>query len=316
MTEENIFLFVPNLIGYARIALALLAFYLMPSYPVPAMFFYLLSALLDAFDGHAARALNQGRCWTRCQCAGWLWLCTVACIPLLPLSLACVFPCAGTKFGAMLDMLTDRCATMCLLVNLALLYPSFTFLFQLSMSLDVASHWLHLHSSIMKGASSHKAIDLSGNPVLRLYYTSRPVLFFMCMGNELFYCLLYILHLLEEPQGEPVAVTPEPLHPSLSLPFPSAILHPFVFPYACLSLPLFLPWLFSLFPSLPLCLSFSISVSLSFSPSASLSPSLLPLPLSVSPSNAMFHGVLFVMLFSPVWQHGSCGCWASVASCL
>uniref|UniRef100_A0A3B3TGD4 CDP-diacylglycerol--inositol 3-phosphatidyltransferase n=1 Tax=Paramormyrops kingsleyae TaxID=1676925 RepID=A0A3B3TGD4_9TELE len=192
MTEENIFLFVPNLIGYARIALALLAFYLMPSYPVPAMFFYLLSALLDAFDGHAARALNQ-----------------------------------GTKFGAMLDMLTDRCATMCLLVNLALLYPSFTFLFQLSMSLDVASHWLHLHSSIMKGASSHKAIDLSGNPVLRLYYTSRPVLFFMCMGNELFYCLLYILHLLEEPQGEPVAVTPEPLHPSLSLPFPSAILHPF-----------------------------------------------------------------------------------------
>lgn len=45
----------------------------------------------------------------------------------------------------MMDMLTDRCATMCLLVNLSLLYPSYTFLFQLSMSLDVASHWLHLH---------------------------------------------------------------------------------------------------------------------------------------------------------------------------
>lgn len=45
----------------------------------------------------------------------------------------------------MLDMLTDRCATMCLLVNLSLLYPSYTFLFQLSMSLDIASHWLHLH---------------------------------------------------------------------------------------------------------------------------------------------------------------------------
>lgn len=52
---------------------------------------------------------------------------------------------SGTKFGAMLDMLTDRCATMCLLVNLSLLYPSYTFLFQLSMTLDVASHWLHLH---------------------------------------------------------------------------------------------------------------------------------------------------------------------------
>ncbi|XP_045570872.1 CDP-diacylglycerol--inositol 3-phosphatidyltransferase isoform X2 [Salmo salar] len=138
MAEENIFLFVPNLIGYARIVLALLAFYLMPCCPVPAVFFYLLSALLDAFDGHAARALNQ-----------------------------------GTKFGAMLDMLTDRCATMCLLVNLALLYPSYTFLFQISMSLDIASHWLHLHSSMMKGSTSHKAIDLSGNPILRLYYTSR-----------------------------------------------------------------------------------------------------------------------------------------------
>lgn len=45
----------------------------------------------------------------------------------------------------MLDMLTDRCATMCLLVNLSLLYPSYAFLFQLSMTLDVASHWLHLH---------------------------------------------------------------------------------------------------------------------------------------------------------------------------
>uniref|UniRef100_A0A8C2CTY6 CDP-diacylglycerol--inositol 3-phosphatidyltransferase (phosphatidylinositol synthase) n=1 Tax=Cyprinus carpio TaxID=7962 RepID=A0A8C2CTY6_CYPCA len=85
----------------------------MPCCPGPAVFCYLLSALLDAFDGHAARALNQ-----------------------------------GTKFGAMLDMLTDRCATMCLLVNLALLYPSYTFLFQLSMCLDVASHWLHLHRCV------------------------------------------------------------------------------------------------------------------------------------------------------------------------
>ncbi|XP_036402562.1 CDP-diacylglycerol--inositol 3-phosphatidyltransferase [Megalops cyprinoides] len=164
MAEENIFLFVPNLIGYARIILALLAFYLMPCCPIPAVVCYLLSALLDAFDGHAARALNQ-----------------------------------GTKFGAMLDMLTDRCATMCLLVNLALLYPSYTFLFQFSMSLDIASHWLHLHSSMMKGASSHKTIDLSGNPILRLYYTSRPVLFVMCMGNELFFSLLYVLHHFEEP---------------------------------------------------------------------------------------------------------------------
>ena len=46
------------------------------------IFLFQLSGLLDAVDGHAARLLNQ-----------------------------------SSKFGAMLDMLTDRCATMCLLVN-------------------------------------------------------------------------------------------------------------------------------------------------------------------------------------------------------
>uniref|UniRef100_A0A8C2VF94 CDP-diacylglycerol--inositol 3-phosphatidyltransferase n=1 Tax=Chinchilla lanigera TaxID=34839 RepID=A0A8C2VF94_CHILA len=138
MPGENIFLFVPNLIGYARIVFALVSFYFMPCCPLTASSFYLLSGLLDAVDGHAARALDQ-----------------------------------GTRFGAMLDMLTDRCSTMCLLVNLALLYPRATLLFQLSMSLDVASHWLHLHSSVVRGSESHKMIDLSGNPVLRIYYTSR-----------------------------------------------------------------------------------------------------------------------------------------------
>ena len=69
----------------------------------------LLSGLLDAVDGHAARLLGQ-----------------------------------SSKFGAMLDMLTDRwqfkvvplassyirCATMCLLTTLSTFYPSFMFLFQ------------------------------------------------------------------------------------------------------------------------------------------------------------------------------------------
>ncbi|XP_055008487.1 CDP-diacylglycerol--inositol 3-phosphatidyltransferase isoform X2 [Boleophthalmus pectinirostris] len=138
----------------------------MPYCPWPAVFCYLLSALLDAFDGHAARALGQ-----------------------------------STKFGAMMDMLTDRCATMCLLVNLSLIYPHYTFLFQVNMCLDISSHWLHLHSSTIKGSSSHKTIDLSGNPILRIYYTSKPVLFVMCAGNELFFCLLYILHHVQEPAG-------------------------------------------------------------------------------------------------------------------
>jgi hypothetical protein len=34
-----------------------------------------------------------------------------------------------------------------------------------------------------------------------MYYTSRPVLFFMCAGNEAFYAALYLLHFTEGPTG-------------------------------------------------------------------------------------------------------------------
>lgn len=164
--SENIFLFVPNIIGYARIVLALFSFYYMPFDVVRATVCYLTSALLDAFDGYAARYFNQ-----------------------------------STKFGGMLDQLTDRCATMCLLVVLAHFYPKYMFWFQLSMIVDIASHWLYLQTTTMQGKTSHKFVDLSSNPVLRVYYSSRPVLFSMCAGNELFYAALYLLYFAEGPLG-------------------------------------------------------------------------------------------------------------------
>lgn len=40
--------------------LAIVAFYFMPTNPQIAVSSYLLSGLLDAFDGHAARYLKQG----------------------------------------------------------------------------------------------------------------------------------------------------------------------------------------------------------------------------------------------------------------
>ena len=51
---------VPILPGYGRILLALISFYYMPTDYVMAGSCYVLSAFLDAFDGHAARAFNQG----------------------------------------------------------------------------------------------------------------------------------------------------------------------------------------------------------------------------------------------------------------
>ncbi|XP_005533866.1 PREDICTED: CDP-diacylglycerol--inositol 3-phosphatidyltransferase isoform X2 [Pseudopodoces humilis] len=164
MGGENVFLFVPNLIGYARILLAAVAFWLMPTRPGPAAACYGLAGLLDAVDGHMARLLGQ-----------------------------------GSRLGAMLDMLTDRLSSLCLLLNLALLYPRWAPLLQLGVALDVASHWLHMHWSTLQGLTSHKALGGEGHPLLRRYYESRPLLFLLCAGNESFYCCLYLLHWGEGP---------------------------------------------------------------------------------------------------------------------
>lgn len=57
-TSKSMIMF--PLSGYGRIILALISFYYMPSSPGLAAFSYILSGFLDAFDGHAARLLNQG----------------------------------------------------------------------------------------------------------------------------------------------------------------------------------------------------------------------------------------------------------------
>jgi CDP-diacylglycerol--inositol 3-phosphatidyltransferase len=87
--SENVFLFVPNLIGengrrffayllnalagYTRIILAGLSLHFMSYHPKYCTLAYVVSCLLDAVDGQAARALGQ-----------------------------------TSKFGAVLDMVTDR----------------------------------------------------------------------------------------------------------------------------------------------------------------------------------------------------------------
>ncbi|XP_068623642.1 CDP-diacylglycerol--inositol 3-phosphatidyltransferase [Battus philenor] len=163
-TKENIFLFVPNIIGFARIILAIIAFYYMPTHCVLACICYITSALLDAVDGHAARYLNQ-----------------------------------STKFGAILDQLTDRAGTAGLMMTLATFYPRYTFWFQLSMVIDITGHWMYLHTCTLQGKASHKFIDMAENPIMHVYYTNKTVLFFMCAGNEAFYSALYVMHFFAGP---------------------------------------------------------------------------------------------------------------------
>ena len=76
----------------------------------------------------------------------------------------------GSNFGAVLDMVTDRCATTCLIMVLCFFYPYYLFVFQVVVALDIGSHWVQMYSSILHGENTHKVTDLSANPIMRLYY--------------------------------------------------------------------------------------------------------------------------------------------------
>jgi CDP-diacylglycerol--inositol 3-phosphatidyltransferase len=102
-----VFLYVPNIIGYCRIVLCLLSLLFMPSRATTSLFLYGISCLLDAADGYAARYYDQ-----------------------------------SSQFGAVLDMVTDRSTTACLLVHLATLYPTYAFIFQVLVALDLSSHYM------------------------------------------------------------------------------------------------------------------------------------------------------------------------------
>jgi len=158
--HENIFLFIPNVIGYSRIVLAFASLYYMPLHPRTCSLLYSVSCLLDALDGYAARRYEQ-----------------------------------STRFGAVLDMVTDRCTTACLLVFLSSAWPRWALLFQGLISLDLASHYIHMYATLIMGGAdqSHKKVDKSRSWILNLYYTNKTVLFLFCALNEVFFIALYLL---------------------------------------------------------------------------------------------------------------------------
>lgn len=164
--EENVFLFVPNLIGYARVVLAALSLYYMQVHPKTCTFLYGISCILDAFDGYAARKLGQ-----------------------------------STKFGAVLDMVTDRCTTACLLCYLTKTYPRAALVFQFLITLDFSSHYMHMYSTLLTGAASHKLVTEEMSKILWYYYNDSRTLFFFCAGNELFFVCLYLMEFYPTPLG-------------------------------------------------------------------------------------------------------------------
>lgn len=111
----------------------------MPLHPRTCSGLYSVSCLLDALDGLAARKFEQ-----------------------------------STKFGAVLDMVTDRCTTACLLVFLASAFPRWSLVFQGLISLDLASHYMHMYATLSMGGSgqSHKKVDESRSWILKQYYSN------------------------------------------------------------------------------------------------------------------------------------------------
>ncbi|KAM0453285.1 hypothetical protein ACHAO4_004876 [Trichoderma viride] len=101
----------------------------------------------------------------------------------------------GTQFGAVLDMVTDRCTTSCLLVFLATAIPRWALVFQGLIALDFASHYMHMYASLVIGGagSSHKNIDRSQGWLMKVYYSNKIVLFSLCAFNELFFIACYLL---------------------------------------------------------------------------------------------------------------------------
>lgn len=157
VTVQDVMLYIPNLIGYLRVLTAILSFICMKNRPISTLILYGISGFLDAFDGYAARKYNQ-----------------------------------GTRYGAVLDMVTDRCATTSLTCFLCVIYPDFCLLWQLLISLDLASHYIHMYAMMSSGSASHKNVDESQSKILSLYYTNRSFLFVVCLVNELFYVAIYL----------------------------------------------------------------------------------------------------------------------------
>ncbi|WVZ85428.1 hypothetical protein U9M48_032359 [Paspalum notatum var. saurae] len=152
----SVYLYIPNIIGYFRIIINFIAFAVCYTNRPLFATLYFLSFVLDGVDGWFARKLNQ-----------------------------------ASTFGAVLDMVTDRVSTACLLALLSQCYrPGLIFLILLG--LDITSHWLQMYSSFLSGKNSHKDVKHTGNWLLKLYYGYRPFMAFCCVSCEVLYIILFL----------------------------------------------------------------------------------------------------------------------------
>lgn len=175
VSATSVLLFIPNLIGYARVLAALASFVVMSAFPdfwAVGVGLYLASFVGDLFDGLLARKLDQ--CST---------------------------------FGSVLDMLTDRCSTLGLFMILSVEYsgddaelgfPLFRLLFLSLAILDVSSHWAQTYSALVIG-EHHKSDEgnVGKNFLVRWFYKYLWFFGYLCVGAEFTYVMLFVRKHLE-----------------------------------------------------------------------------------------------------------------------
>ncbi|XP_038707093.1 probable CDP-diacylglycerol--inositol 3-phosphatidyltransferase 2 isoform X1 [Tripterygium wilfordii] len=156
-SKLTVYLYIPNIIGYLRVLLNCIAFALCFSNKWLFSVLYFVSFVCDGVDGWCARKFNQ-----------------------------------VSTFGAVLDMVTDRISTACLLVILSQVYrPGLVFLSLLA--LDIASHWFQMYSTFLVGKVSHKDVKDSSNWLFKAYYGNRMFMAYCCVSCEVLYIILFLL---------------------------------------------------------------------------------------------------------------------------
>lgn len=179
--HDRIPLYIPNLIGYARIICALMAFAMSSTSVYMTLALYFLSFACDELDGRAARLLGQ-----------------------------------QSTMGAVLDMVTDRVAT-CGLVTVLYgriverpgllkgITPEWVCGGDLKqvqvvvliglMFLDVISHWFHMYASLATQGlgSSHKTTQEKDPWLIQMYYKHRLLMGYCCVSVEVEYLVMYAM---------------------------------------------------------------------------------------------------------------------------
>ncbi|KAJ7967151.1 CDP-diacylglycerol--inositol 3-phosphatidyltransferase [Quillaja saponaria] len=153
----SVYLYIPNIIGYIRVLINCVAFSQCFTNKMFFSILYFFSFVCDGVDGWCARKFNQ-----------------------------------VSTFGAVLDMVTDRISTTCILVILSQAYrPGMIFLSLLA--LDIASHWLQMYSTFLLGKVSHKDVKDSTNWLFKAYYGNRMFMAYCCVSCEVLYIILFLI---------------------------------------------------------------------------------------------------------------------------